>query len=98
MEFGSGLLDAKSPVDAGLSLVSFLFQGLDLPAEGFLVWETLPQVAAGEDAELDLRHIQPIAMFRRVVKLQPFRVDSGKGQDRTLRGMTPVECAIYGWC
>ena len=25
------------------------------------------------------------------------RVDSGKGQDCTLRGMTPVECAIDGW-
>ena len=25
------------------------------------------------------------------------RVDSGRGQDRTLRGMAPVECAICGW-
>ena len=25
------------------------------------------------------------------------RVDSGRGQDRTLRGMAPVECAIDGW-
>ena len=25
------------------------------------------------------------------------RVDSGKGQDRTLRGKAPVECAIDGW-
>ena len=63
MEFGSGLLDAKSPVDAGLSLVSLLFQGQDLPAEGFLVGETLPQAVDREKtAELDLRHIQPTAM------------------------------------
>ena len=46
----------KTPVDAGLSLVSLLLQGLDLPAERFLVRETLPEAAAGEDAELDLRH------------------------------------------
>ena len=26
-----------------------------------------------------------------------YRVDSGKGQDRTLRGKVPVECAIDGW-
>ena len=25
------------------------------------------------------------------------RVDSGRGQDRTLRGMVPVECTIDGW-
>ena len=25
------------------------------------------------------------------------RVDSGRGQDRTLRGKAPVECAIDGW-
>ena len=24
-------------------------------------------------------------------------VDSGRGQDRTLRGVAPVECAIDGW-
>ena len=25
------------------------------------------------------------------------RVDSGRGQERTLRGVAPVECAIDGW-
>ena len=25
------------------------------------------------------------------------RVDSGRGQDRTLRGKVPVECTIDGW-
>ena len=72
MEFGSGVLDAESPVDAGLSLVSLLFQSLDLPAEGFLVGETLLEATAGEDAELDLRHVQPTATLGGVVKLQPF--------------------------
>ena len=71
MEFGSGILDAEAPVDVGLSLVSPQFQGVDLPAEGFLVRETLPEATAGEDAELNLRHIQPVAMLGSVVKLQP---------------------------
>ena len=26
-----------------------------------------------------------------------YRVDSGRGQNRTLRGKAPVECAIDGW-
>ena len=47
MEFGSGILDAEAPVDAGLSFVSLQFQGVDLPAEGFLVRETLPEATAG---------------------------------------------------
>ena len=71
MEFGTGVLDAEAPVDAGLSFVSFQFQGVDLPAEGFLVGEALPEATAGEDAELDLRHIQPTAVLGSVVKLQP---------------------------
>ena len=56
MEFSSGVLDAETPVDAGLSLISLQFQGVDFPAEGCLVRETLPEATAGEDAELDLRH------------------------------------------
>ena len=71
MEFGSGVLDAEAPVDAGLSFVSFQFQGVNLLAEGFLVRETLPEATAGEDAELDFRHIESTAVLGSVVKLQP---------------------------
>ena len=70
MGFGSGLLYAEVPVDPGLRLVTFLFQGLDLPAEGLLVWETLTEVTAGEYAEPNLRHIEPTAVLGRVVELQ----------------------------
>ena len=56
MEFSSGVLDAETPVDAGLSLISLQFQGVYFPAEGCLVRETLPEATAGEDTELDLRH------------------------------------------
>ena len=55
LEFGSGVLDAKTPVGLGLSLISLQFQGMDLAAERFLIGDALPEAAAGEDAELDLR-------------------------------------------
>jgi len=55
LEFGSGVLDAKKPVDLGLSLISLQFQGMDLAAERFLIGDALPEATAGEDAELDLR-------------------------------------------
>ena len=71
MEFGGGIEDAKAPVDAGFSLVPLQFQGMDLSAERFLVWETLSEATAREDAELDLRHIEPTAVLVGVVKLQP---------------------------
>ena len=71
MEFSSGVLDAETPVDAGLSLISLQFQGVYFPAEGCLVRETLPEATAGEDTELDLRHIQPAAVLGCEVKLQP---------------------------
>ena len=32
-----------------------------------------------------------------LVRTTPLRVDSGRGQERTLRGVAPVECAIDGW-
>ena len=35
--------------------------------------------------------------FSPVEALQHDRVDSGRRQDRTLRGMAPVECGIDGW-
>ena len=56
MELGSGVLDAETPVDSGLSFVALLFQGLDLAAEGFLIGDALFEAAAGEDTEFDLRH------------------------------------------
>ena len=62
MEFGSGVLDAEAPVDAGLSFVSLYFQSVDLLAEGFLIRQTLPEATAGENAELDFRH--PFGKFR----------------------------------
>ena len=56
MEFGSGVLYAEEPVDLSLRLVPLPFQGPDLPAEGFLIGETLPEATARKDTELDLRH------------------------------------------
>ena len=87
MAFGPGIQNAEAPVDAGLSLVPLVFQGLDLAAEGCFVGEPLPQATAGEDAELDLGHVQPTAVLG---------VDSGKGQKRTLREKAVVKCAISG--
>ena len=71
MEIGSGVLDAEVPVDSGLSLVSFLFQDVNLPAEGLLVGDEPFEAATGDYTEFYLRLIQPASMLGRVVDLQP---------------------------
>ena len=70
MEFSPGILGGEAPVDDRTGLIALLFQGFDLPAKGVLVGEPLPETTAGDDAELDFRHIQPAAMLGSVVKLQ----------------------------
>ena len=55
MEFGSGFQDAKTLGDAGLGPVPFQFQGMDLPAEGFLIRETLPEATAMLGAGVSLQ-------------------------------------------
>ena len=42
MKFGSGVLHAEAPVDAGLSFVSLQLQRANLPAERILVREMPP--------------------------------------------------------
>ena len=54
MEPGAGFKNVEAPVDAGFSFVPLQFQGMNLPAEGCLVGETLSETIAGEDTELDL--------------------------------------------
>ena len=44
---------------------------------------------------IDVSKSRPEAGERHCRRQQ--RVDSGRGQDRTLRGVAPVECAIDGW-
>ena len=70
MEFSPGILGGEAPVDDRTGHIALLFQGFDLPAKGLFVGEPLPETTAGDDTELDFRHIQPAAMLGRVVKLQ----------------------------
>ena len=60
VEFGSGVLNAEAPVDGGSGDVSLRDRGLNLPPQGRFVGDALlPQAAAGQYAELDLRPRPP---------------------------------------
>lgn len=56
--------------------------GPGLTAEGFHAGETLPEATAGEDAEFNLRHIQPDAVLGRLMKpyLRAMRLASAAGK------------------
>ena len=56
MEFPPGVMGSKPPVDGSLGGIALPLQGLDLPAEGGLVRDTLTEAGARQDAKLDLRH------------------------------------------
>ena len=71
MKFGSGILGVEPPVDGGFCGVALLLQSLDFLPEGLLVGKPLFEARGGQNAELDLRHVQPTAVLGRVMKLQP---------------------------
>ena len=93
MEFGSGVLDAEVPVDSDLCSVSFLFQDVNLLAEGLLIGDALFEAAAGEDTEFDLRHIEPATVLGGVVELQPPRYAPGL---RRRKGLVQRRLAVGG--
>ena len=71
MGFPSGILGCEAPLDDRSGLIPFPFQGLDFPAERFLLAQPFSEAVTGENAELYFRHIQPTAVLGGVVKLQP---------------------------
>ena len=71
MKFGSCVPGVEPPVDGGSGGVALGHQSIDFPSEGLFAGEPLLQAGAGQDAELDLRHVQPTPVLRRVMKLQP---------------------------
>jgi len=72
MEIPPGVMGSKPPVDGSLGGIALPLQGLDLPAEGGLVRDTLPEARARQYAKLDLRHVQPTTVLGCVVKLEAF--------------------------
>jgi len=59
----------KSPLDATSSGVAAPLPGRYLGGEGVLLGSTACQALALQDADLDLGHVQPAGMGRRVVEL-----------------------------
>ena len=72
VHFEASVLSGESPVYGRSGLVSFCLQGHYLVSEGLFIGDTPAQDSPGQDAELDLCHVEPTTVFGSVVKLQAF--------------------------
>jgi len=70
MQLGAGVIGRELPADAGVSRVALGFESRHAPDEGVRIGHRAREAAALEDADLDLSHIEPTAMFGRRVDLQ----------------------------
>ena len=62
------VLSSERPLDSSLLRVSRLLPGIDLAAQELPAVDAPVQALATEDADLDLRHVQPACMLGRVVE------------------------------
>jgi len=76
VHFDACVLSRESPVNGRSGLVSFCLQDRDLATESLFIGDTPVHDSLGQDAELDLCHVEPTAGFGSVVKLQPLRCAS----------------------
>ena len=67
-ELGAGIMFGKHPVDSSLGLVHSAAPGLNLFAESLYIGDSpFAEALPGQDANFDLRLIEPTAVYWRVV-------------------------------
>lgn len=69
-EFDAGIGGGKTPVDGGGSAIATLLLGVDLAFEFLPCPDATREALTRQSGELDLGHVEPTAMQRRVVDLQ----------------------------
>ncbi len=70
MQLGTSIIGGELPADAGVSCVALGLQGGDALNQRVVIGDWTREAAALDDADLDLGHIEPTAMFWRIVHLQ----------------------------
>src|SRR5438309_11022660 len=76
-QFHAGVGGGEPPVDFREGLVSLFFPSGDLLRQERLAFKASVQALTREDTQLRLRHVQPTAVFGRVVDLKPRRQGEG---------------------
>ena len=76
-EFDAGVRGGEAPVDTGGSGVAGSLPSCRGPDQPLWVFHALIQALPGEDGEFDLGHVQPGAVFGRVMDFQPLGQAAG---------------------
>jgi hypothetical protein len=70
VEFLAGLFGCEHPLDPCLLCISLLLPGSHLGDHLVFVVDPAVEALAFQDTDLDLNHIQPACVFRRVVEFK----------------------------
>ena len=72
LQFYAGVGGSELPICLGVTLVAVFLPGGDFADQGLLVRDAAAQALGLQNAQFGCSHIQPAAMFRRIVPLEPF--------------------------
>ena len=77
MELVTSVIGSKAPRDGAVLSIAFGLQGGDALAQVLHADHATRQTATSKNTDLDLGHIEPTAMFGRVVELHPLQKPPG---------------------
>ncbi len=66
-QFFARIGDREAPIDSFLSLITLLFPSFDFMFESLFICNAALQALPLQDTQFDLRHVQPTAVFGRVM-------------------------------
>ena len=77
MELVTSVIGSEAPRDGAVLSIALGLQGGDALAQVLHACHPTRQTATGKNTDLDLGHIEPTAMFGRVVELHPLQKSPG---------------------
>ena len=80
LQLNAGVGCGELPVRFGVVLVAAVLPGGDFSDEGLLVGNAPVEALRRQGAEFGFSHVQPTAMFGRVVPLEPLDQPTGAGK------------------
>src|SRR5713226_6342474 len=73
MELVTSVAGSKAPRDGAALSIALGLQGSDALAQHLHAFHATRQTATSKDTDLDLSHIQPTAMFGRIMEFHPLQ-------------------------
>ncbi len=95
LQFDAGVGGGEAPVHGGVGAVARFLPGGDLLLERDVIGDAPVQALPAEHAEFDFRHVQPTAVFGRMVQFQPIQdVPGFFGREGLVQGTGRVRVEV----